>query len=103
MKLPDSLDDICARAVSVKGHKSQEMAFIGELGELLTLFGRRNSGRDTPEQWIDEITDGVIMIHQLAHMHGMRAVEKRLAEKCLILGDRVTKWEAGATISEKLA
>ena len=29
---------------------------IGEMGELLTLFGRRAQWRDSREQWISEIS-----------------------------------------------
>ena len=44
-------------ALKTWGDYEQYQMLIGELGELLTLFGRRVQGRDTPEEWITEIAD----------------------------------------------
>ena len=78
MKLPDNLDAVCIAATQTWGHAEQEAVAIGELGELLTLFGRRKQKRDSPEQWRDEIADGIIMMRQMAHMHGVDAVDESL-------------------------
>jgi hypothetical protein len=92
MKLPSSIDAICIAAIVVWGRETQEAMAIGEIGELLALFGRRAQRRDTKEQWIDEIADGIIMLHQLAITHGLEDVEKRIAEKLVKLQARVDNY-----------
>lgn len=91
MKLPPALDSVCLDATIVWGQEVQEKIAIGEIGELLTLFGRREQRRDTEEQWVDEIADGIIMLHQLAHLHNISAVEHRIAAKVLKLEQRINK------------
>jgi len=81
MKLPADFDEVCKQATAVWGAASQEAVAIGEIGELLTLWGKRQQKRSTTEDWIDEISDCVIMIEQLARIHGIAAVEARIAEK----------------------
>lgn len=89
MPLPTNLENIAARAIAKWGNHSQEMVALGELGELITLFGRRAQRRDTPEEWIDEIADGFIMLTQLAHIHGTEAVNLRLDQKLKKLSERI--------------
>lgn len=91
MILPESLDAICLRAIRKYGIPSQEAVALGELGELIALFGKRAQGRDTPEQWVDEIVDGLIMLTQLAHIHGKEAVESRMQVKLAKLNERIAK------------
>lgn len=91
MILPDQLDAICLRAIRKYGIPSQEAVALGELGELIALFGKRAQGRDTPEQWVDEVVDGLIMLTQLAHIHGKDAVEARMRIKLLKLSERIDK------------
>ena len=64
---------------------------IGEFGELLTLFGRRAQGRDTPEDWISEIADCMIMLEQMAIMHGYVKVQEKLDYKIQRLQNRLPK------------
>lgn len=90
-RIDGGLSSVCRDATNKWGQQAQEDVAIGELGELLTMFGRRAQGRDTPEQWIDELVDCRIMIEQLAHLHGYDAFEKRLAEKIVKLRARVDK------------
>lgn len=91
MNLPSCLDEICLKAIRKYGIPSQEAVALGELGELIALFGKRAQGRDTPEQWVDEITDGLIMLHQLAHIHGAELVEARMRFKLDKLSERIAK------------
>ena len=89
MKLPSDIDDVCLKATEVWGQDAQEAVCIGELGEFLTLFGRRAQDRDTHAQWIDEIADIIIMAHQMANIHDREAVETRIAQKLARLKDRL--------------
>lgn len=75
------LNTLCDEALSVWGREAQEAVAIGEIGELLTLFGKRAQRRDKPEQWIDEIADVTIILRQLAFLHGVDAVEARIQQK----------------------
>ncbi|MFA6132624.1 MAG: hypothetical protein WC869_01255 [Phycisphaerae bacterium] len=93
MQLPSDIDVVCEKATRIWGHQAQEAMLVGEIGELLTMFGRRAQRRDTQEQWIDEIADVTMMIHQLAIMHGKEAVEARIAVKLEKLKLRLKKYE----------
>lgn len=97
MIFPPDFDKICQRAVDAFGIPSQEAMLIGEVGELLTLYGRRAQGRDDPQQWIDEIADILIMAHQLAYIHGKDAVEARMVEKMPKLLQRIERREAACS------
>jgi len=58
---------------------------------MLTMFGRRAQKRDSEDQWVDEIADGIIMYWQLAHLRNAAAVEKRIAEKLEKIKARLAK------------
>ena len=77
----DDFPDICRLATKTWGVESQEAMAVGEIGELLTMFGRRVQYRDCEDQWIDEIADCLIMLNQLAHLHGYNKVEDRVGDK----------------------
>ena len=81
MKLPADFDEVCKQATVVWGVPAQEAVAVGEIGELLTLFGKRQQKRTLAADWVDEIADCIIMLHQLAGIHGLAAVEARIAEK----------------------
>lgn len=98
MKLPPDFDKVCAEATRVWGVEAQEAVAIGEIGELLTMFGRRARKRDTPEQWVDEIADVLMMASQLAVIHGKGAVEARLQIKIEKLRTCLAKY--GAVLPE---
>jgi len=89
MIFPNELDRVCEDACEAFGLTTQEQIAIGELGELLALFGKRAQGRDNHEQWIDEIADGLIVLHQLAYLHGKNAVEDRIKVKLPSLQARI--------------
>ena len=100
MHLPTDIDNVCNKATRIWGHQAQEAMVVGEIGELLTMFGRRAQGRDSPEAWVDEIADSIMMLHQLAIIHGKDAVEKRVAEKLTKLKARLAKYECTACNGE---
>jgi NTP pyrophosphatase (non-canonical NTP hydrolase) len=81
------------RAIRVWGVDSQEQMLIGEIGELLTLFGRRAQGRVIDSEMVDEIADVTIMITQMAQMYGPEQVEERIAFKLDRLNARLDRWE----------
>ena len=78
-------------ALKTWGDYEQYQMLIGELGELLTLFGRRVQGRDTPEEWVTEIADCMIMLEQMAIMHGYVKVQEKLDYKIQRLQSRLPK------------
>ena len=68
-------------ATEMWGIESQRSMMIGEIGELLTLYGREVQGRATEEEWIEEITDGLIMLGQMANIYGIDKIDKSMKEK----------------------
>jgi hypothetical protein len=79
---------LCRAITEAYGVPSQEAMAVGEIGELLTLFGRRAQKRDSEQAWVDEIADGLIMLRQLAEIHGAAEVEARIAQKVEVLWTR---------------
>ena len=71
------------------GDEEQMQMAVGEIGELLTLFGRRVQGRDTDADWITEIADCMVMLEQLALMYGYSKVENMVGTKMERLRKRV--------------
>ena len=53
------------------GRENQMKMVIGEIGELLTLWGREIQGRATNEDWLNELADTHIMLIQLRMMLGI--------------------------------
>ena len=47
------------------GKENQLQMVVGEIGELLTLFGKEAQGRASKDDWIEEIADVEIMLEQL--------------------------------------
>ena len=47
------------------GKENQLKMVVGEIGELLTLFGKEAQGRASKDDWIEEIADVEIMLEQL--------------------------------------
>ena len=82
-------EEILRSAIALWGEKSQFDLAVGEIGELLTLFGRRAQGRDTKDQWVSEIADVLIMMSQLALIVGPEEVEAEMARKLARLEQRV--------------
>lgn len=75
------LDAACRLATVIWGQPAQEAVAVGEIGELLTLFGRRAQGRDEPGMWQEELADAFIMLRQLAIIHGEEGVNAALRQK----------------------
>lgn len=80
-------------ALSTWGHDSQEQMFIGEIGELLTMFGRRAQNRDTYDKWIDELADCAIMLEQMIRLRSTDDVAQRIDEKMERLKSRLSKYQ----------
>ena len=92
MKLPADLDLLCAKAVEIFGPECQEDIAFGEIGELITLLGRRRQCRDSPAQWQDEVADVIITQHQMAVIHGgLAVIEARIEEKVTKLRAKLAK------------
>jgi NTP pyrophosphatase (non-canonical NTP hydrolase) len=47
------------------GKENQLQMVVGEIGELLALFGKEAQGRASKEDWVEEIADVEIMLEQL--------------------------------------
>lgn len=68
-------------AIQTWGVSEQESMAIGECGEFLGLFGKRAQGRATEDDWISEISDVIIMMEQMSHMHGYDKVKSMVDYK----------------------
>lgn len=86
-------DEILRDALRVYGQADQEQIAIGEIGELLTLFGRRAQGRVQMADWQDEIADCMLCLRQLALMRGIFDIEERMDIKAERLAERVREKE----------
>lgn len=87
------IKNIFTDAITTWGENSQIAMVIGEIGELLTEFGRSVQGRDSKEKWVDEISDVIIMMSQFAYIKGSDDVKKRISEKLPKLKDRIEKYK----------
>lgn len=92
MNFSDEQNNILQKAIDTWGEEAQNSMVIGELGELLTLYGRKAQGRDTEEDWISEIADVLIIVEQLARMHGYDRVRQMIDTKMDRLNNRLSKY-----------
>jgi NTP pyrophosphatase (non-canonical NTP hydrolase) len=72
---------ILQKAVDTWGRDSQISMFIGEVGELLSLFGRDVQGRASKKDWVSELADVYIMLAQMIKMEGESLVQKAIDYK----------------------
>tara|TARA_Y100000361_G_scaffold152325_1_gene171512 strand:+ start:998 stop:1288 length:291 start_codon:yes stop_codon:yes gene_type:complete len=70
--------EILRDAINKFGAESQVKMAIGEIGELLTMFGREEQGRANSDEWVSEIADVLIMVTQLGMMYGQEKVQKTI-------------------------
>lgn len=89
MNINDQYDAILQRALSHWGEDVQHQMVIGEIGELLTLYGKKVQGRATRDDWVDEIADVTIMIRQLQLMMGEMDVDASIKRKMDKLNQRL--------------
>lgn len=82
-------DYTLSEVINVFGHESQLQMAAGEMGELLTLYGRAAQGRASKEEWIEEIADVTLMMRQLALMFGVNEVEAEIEKKMARLHARL--------------
>jgi len=82
-------DHILQDALDAYGFAKQEMVMVGEIGELLTLIGRKAQGRMTEDEMIDELADCTIMLRQMAMSYGLDLVNQRIAMKLTRLKERL--------------
>ncbi len=85
----EGYDSIFKQALEEYGYDTQCAVTIGEIGEFLQLFGKEVQGRVTEDEWIDEIADVMVMLRQMALIHGAEAVEQRFHEKVMRLKHRI--------------
>ncbi len=85
----EGCDDVFQQALKEYGHNTQYVITIGEIGEFLQLFGKEAQGRVSKEEWIDEIADVMVMMRQMALIHGIDDVEQRFHEKVMRLKHRI--------------
>lgn len=72
---------ILRRALHTWGIDVQRQIAVGEIGELLSLFGKDAQGRATDEDWVDELADAFVVLKQLALIHGADDVARRVRDK----------------------
>lgn len=89
-------DKILWRAIDAYGNMAQLNVAVGEIGELLTLIGRRSQGRDTIDQWVDEVADVEIMLDQIKKIFMIQSkVTARIDFKINRLAERLRDAEGG--------
>lgn len=71
------------------GQEAQIQMVIGEIGELLSEFGKEVQGRSSMEKWVDEISDCIIMLNQFALIKNEKAIKNRIVEKIIKLENRL--------------
>ena len=74
-------DDVVTAIKRMVKHYGREFNYrmtIGEMGELLSLFGKQAQGRATHEEWIDEVADVTIMMLCMTEIIGPDQVRKRI-------------------------
>lgn len=82
MKETDEIFEAAQEAIDKWGKEGQEKLAIGEIGELIELFGKQVQGRANPDQWADEIADVYILLPTLILLHTDRSkVEDRIIHK----------------------
>jgi NTP pyrophosphatase (non-canonical NTP hydrolase) len=79
------------QAVHHYGAEKQLKMVVGEIGELLTLFGRDAQGRVDVSEWVSEIADVTIMLKQLAIIQCINSetLEKMVKTKLERLSSRM--------------
>jgi len=80
-------------AIDMWGHEIQIDMLVGEIGELLTLFGRQAQGRAELDDWLDEIADVHMLLMQLSIMKGIKEdeINERINQKMTELRGRIYK------------
>jgi NTP pyrophosphatase (non-canonical NTP hydrolase) len=82
MKIDDEVFDKAKRALEKWGEKAQTHMAVGEMGELLELFGKEAQGRADSEDWTDEIADVYVILPALVMTYSSKEkVENRVSEK----------------------
>jgi len=75
------MDRTLLKALEKYGEEMQQAVAVGEIGELLALFGKQAQGRASQNDWIDEIADATICLRILAIIHGALQVDARVDAK----------------------
>lgn len=83
------MKEILEKAIAHYGKEAQLQMVVGEIGELLTLFGRESQGRASEADWLDEIADVFIMMEQLVIIKGINPIDIHLK-----IRDKVDRIEA---------
>lgn len=82
MKNTEEIFEAAQEAIDKWDREGQEKLAIGEIGELIELFGKQVQGRANPDQWADEIADVYILLPTLILLHTDRSkVEDRVSHK----------------------
>lgn len=85
--------DIFTDALNLWGENAQKMMMVEECSELLNEIAKTYRGRTSQEKIVDEITDVIIMINQMALIFGEAEVKQRLMEKLPKLKERIEKYK----------
>lgn len=90
----DQIEEVVYKMVKKWGEKEVEQLAIGEVGEMLALFGRRALHRTITDDWVEAVASVLIMAHALAQLHGKEAIATRIDQK---LGKLRIQIENGST------
>lgn len=92
MIFTDEHNKILDAALNTFGSAEQMSMAIGECGEFLLLEGRKVQNRVTPEMYMTEIADVIIMMEQMARMFGYDEVMKIRNEKLKRLKNKIDSY-----------
>lgn len=82
MGLNNKIYKLSKKAIKKWGKESQVRLAVGEMGELLELFGKEMQKRSKKEDWTDEIADVYMLLPALVLVYTNREdVEERIEEK----------------------
>ena len=81
MALTQEQERLLARAVEVYGAPDQWGMVLEECGELVAAINRRNRGRITDDQLLEEVADVIVMVEQARQMLGASRVDRMIAKK----------------------
>ena len=78
---PEKTAALMKKATEKWGVETQFNMLVGEIGELLELYGKSVQNRDRTENWVEEVADVLIMCTQIAQVIGIEKVNEMIEKK----------------------